>query len=537
MGNLESASPTSEGLGSSLADHVRDWVSTALPVAGLVAVYYAIDTFVRRISDLGESGYSEPSLIWELSKQSKFAVPLVVFVVAGALVLTHTFGPRWPAFERGWTLAVPVGVPIVLLTWWFATYDYNLFLDQGHWSDRIVLVVLGALALWRPVFAVPWVLLIATIINQFFYPIGGYSVAEQFQLLRIVELFIALLVIWFVVGRWFRNEFLVVLFSLLASGFFISGLGKVRLRWFEAGAHVEANLLATYSNGWLGFLGPGSIGDLAQAVGWVAWPLMVGTLIVELGSVFILWGRRFLLPRLFVFVLFHLGVVSLTGIFFWRWIVMELALIAFLRRDDLVSKLKIFTSAYVLIAAALVFFGPWWAKPTDLSWIEAPVNYVYRFGAVDASGNTGELSPEFFQPFDYAFTLSPFGYLAPDPQLPVVWGAIRERDIAVELNDASSVEEILAIEQTRGWDQFDSARAETMDRFISTFVGNWNLRGGEANPASVIGPPRQLLSFGHDSYVGTGPIETVMVSQVMTYWDGSEYQEIRIREIRRIDIP
>jgi hypothetical protein len=104
VGNLETASPTSEGPVSSLAPYVRDSVSTALPVAGLVAVYYVLDTFVRRISDLGESGYSEPSLIWELSKQSEFAVPLVVFVAAGALVLTHTFGPRWPAFQGGWTL-------------------------------------------------------------------------------------------------------------------------------------------------------------------------------------------------------------------------------------------------------------------------------------------------------------------------------------------------------------------------------------------------------------------------------------------------
>lgn len=537
MGNLETAVATPGRSISSLTSWVRSTIRAVLPVAALVAVYFAIDAFVLRITDLGEAGYREPSLIWELSKQSKFLVPLVVLVAIAALVLTQTLGPKWPSFDRGWTFRVPVGTAIVLLTWWFATYEYNYFIDQAHWSDRIILVLLGALSIWRPVFTVPWVLLVATIINQFFYPIGGYSVAEQYQLLRMVELFIALLLIWFVVGRWFRNEFLVTVFALLASGFFISGVGKVRLRWFEAGAHVESNVLATYANGWLGSLSPGTVSNLAEAVGLVAWPLMIGTLIVELGSVFILWGRRFVVPRLLVFVIFHVGVLSLTGIFFWRWIIFELVLVAFLRRDDLLGHLKIFSSSYVVIGAALVFFGPWWARPTDLSWIEAPVNYVYRFEAIDGAGVSGELPPEFFQPFDYAFTLSPFGYLAPEPQLPIVWGAIRERDTAAELYGASSVAQVLEIEQNRGWDQFDAERAAILDRFISGFVGNWNTRGGDANPLAIVGPPRQLLTFGHDSYAGSGPIETVVVTQVMTYWDGNQYQEIRSREIRRIEIP
>lgn len=515
---------------------IRSLVMVALPIGVLVAIFVVIDEVVRRVSNLGPSGYLQPSLLAELSRQTFLAVPLLA--IAGVLVLwkNRTLGPQWPRFDRGWSLRLPVGTAIVLLTWWFSAYDYNLFLGQGHWSDRALLVVLGGLALWRPIFTVPWLLMVTTIMQQFYYPIGGYSVAEQFQLVRVVELFTASLVIRFGTGRWRNSDFVVAMLSLLASAFFVSGLEKVRLGWLEVGAHVEFNLLATYSNGWLGTLSNESISGVARALAPLRWPLAAGTLFVELGSALILLGKRFLIPRLVLFIGFHIGVVGLTGIFFWRWIIFELVLIAFLKRDRLIDSLPIFGWPNVVVGMALVLLGPFWARPPALSWLEAPINYVYRFEAIDAAGQSGFLPPTFFEPYDSQFTLTDFGYLSRDVRLPLVWGAIRERDLAIALNAANSTDDLWAVESTYGTVQWDADRAASFDHFMTEFVSNWNRDSQRSGLIGKIQPPPQLLTFGHSGYSGPGPIDSLVVWQVTSFWDGEQYQEARTEKIRVVEI-
>jgi hypothetical protein len=55
--------------------------------------------------------------------------------------------------------------------------------------------------------------------GQFNFPMGGYSVAEQFQLVRMLLLFLSAFIIRLLTGQWRTADFLFVLFCLLASGY------------------------------------------------------------------------------------------------------------------------------------------------------------------------------------------------------------------------------------------------------------------------------------------------------------------------------
>ena len=88
-----------------------------------------------------------------------------------------------------------------ILAWTFSTYDVNLYLGREHHADRVLLLVLGALVWRRPVFVLPFVLLVVAVVNQFFFPIGGYSTAEQFALVRVLIVFLATFLLQLLTGR------------------------------------------------------------------------------------------------------------------------------------------------------------------------------------------------------------------------------------------------------------------------------------------------------------------------------------------------
>jgi hypothetical protein len=513
---------------------LRRLASVGWPLAVLIGVYLVIDLVVRGVTDLGEAGYQQPSLILELLPQSGFAVTLILLVWSVVVWRTRSFDLRWPGFERGWSFRLPVGVAIVLLTWWFSTYTYNLYFDQGHWIDRAVLIALSGLALWRPIFTVPWVLLVASIMQQFFYPIGGYSVAEQFLLVRVVELFIATMLIRLAIGRWHNADFLLALICLIAGSYWVPGVGKLQLGWLQAGPHAEANLFTAYANGWLGNLSFDSISAVGRGLRSFGWPMLIGTTAIELGAVAILWGRRALVAWLGMFIAFHLAVLALTGIFFWRWIALEVALLVFLLRDRLLASLPIFTWAHAVLATGLIVVAPLWGMPVKLAWLDAPVSYTYRFVATDATGETGRLPATFFAPYDYQFSLSTFEYLSDDTSLlPNFWGNPGGRSILEAVYDAESAAGLFALEATFGTDLSDANRAESLDQYLMEFVSNWNRRG--ATGFALAAPP-QLWTFPSPRYSGDGPIQSIAVWRVMTWWDGSDYQEIRTTRIREIDI-
>lgn len=522
---------------SSITDRIRELGGIVPPIVALLAVYMVLDRSVLRLTNLGVAGYGEPLLVLELVRQRWIVIVPLVLIAAAAASVARSVGPPWPMLDRGWSLAVPVGVAIAALTWAFAFYEYNLYFDRGHLVDRVLLMAFAVLAVWRPIFVIPWLALLAMIVQQFYYPIGGFAVTEAWQLGRIVELATALLLIRLVAKRWYAVEFVSLTIALVASAYWVSGLGKVRLGWLTAGPHLDALLLATYGNGWLGFLSVDAITEVGRAMGPFLWPMLIGGSIVELGAIMLFWQRRVLIGWLVLFVVFHVNVFALTGIFFWKWMAFEAALLAFLLRDRLMDVLPIFTLPYALVGTMLIILGPVWSRPVELAWLESPVSYGYEFQATDVDGDTSELPPRFFRPYDYQLTLQNFAYLYDDKQLPIVWGATDDRTVAEAVYGAETVDDVLRIEAQLGANRFEPTKADTLELFIQQFVRNWNERRSHSSGFSILHAPPHLWTFSDDGFDEQSPIVSVTVWQVMTFWDGHDFVEVRRNMLVEVDIP
>jgi hypothetical protein len=508
-----------------------------LDVVPLFVLFLVCQWWIMSVGHLPESSYVRPLIALELFRNlgllqfTLLALGAALLIWKKALAWRYkdiVHGERW----RPWLLLI-----VSMLAWTYVTYDYNLYYNQGHDWDRILLLVLAVAAVWRPVLLLPFVLLVTALATQFNYPIGGYSVAEQFVLVRILILFFAALLLQSVTAWPVSKGFVFLLLTLVASSYWWPGLGKLRLLWFTHG-HVHLILPAAYSSGWLAFWNPESITSIVQFLATLN-PFMVAfTLVAECGAIFFLWRRSFALLLLMIWIAFHLGVVALSGIFFWKWIMLNLGLLWLLWRSSPGQLSPVFGRKYFLLSVVLIGASHFWYGPMNLSWYDTPANYAYRLEATGKSGKTYQLAPRFFAPYEYQFSLSGFGYLVSEPRLGIVYGAIWERDVADELLAVETASDFFQLERERGRVRLDTRRAARFEQFIQRSVGNLNVRGTKQAWFTLLPAPSQLLSFPYNvEFPSQDQIIRVNVHQVTSLFNGEQYLEIRDEIVREIEVP
>ena len=463
-------------------------------------------------------------------------------LLAGAVLVFAVWRARlpgrpWSALQHGHELRGFLVFVCAITAWRAGTYEYNYFLDQAHYLDRALLFAMLPLVYWRPVFILPFVFLVAALNWQFSFPLGSHSWAQEYMPIRILTLSFAAFAVGGFHGRFRVGEYVFLLCCLVASHYWIPGLGKLELLWPQL--EQLGNLVAaTYANGWLGFLAPHEASALALAVTEVNAFLVWAALAFQVSALFLFWRQRLLLAFFGLASAFHLAVFSLSGILFWQWMLIDIALIALLAGLWRGQTMPFCGFRYLVLGAVLVGGSAVWFKPVKLAWYDVPVSYTYRFEAIGESGRRYSLPPRFFAPFDYQTTLGNFGYLVDRPHLGIVWGASGDAKLARALAAATSVEEVFALERAFGRNRYDARRAERFDRFVKRFVSTLNRRGSEASVFGLLNPPPQLWTFGkQDAFDGGEAIASVEVYQVTSLLSHSGYSEIEKSLVRRIAVP
>jgi hypothetical protein len=511
-------------------------VALGIRVVLLLGCYVLLERLLIGSAQLEESSYHEPLLLLEVGRRLGWLAGLAVGLGVCGLLRYGALWRKWTAYDLGRQLQCFVTVLASTLAWSFSTYDYNHYYDQGHDADRLLLVVLAVLVGWRPLFVIPFVVQVSAIIWQFNYPIGGYSVAEQFMLVRVLVLFAAALVVLSVTAGKRTTEFVYLTCCLIAAHYLCPGLGKLRLNWITHG-HINFLTWSAYANGWLGFLEPSKVASFTQWLAWLDWPMRVFTIVAEVGAILFL-HRRVLPVMVIVWVAFHVGIFAVCGICFWKWIIVDAALwVCFFRKNHAAMQAlcsrTYFVVSIVVIAGGVVLFDP-----VNLSWYNTRASYTYRFEAIGESGATYDVPVQFFDPYGYQFTLSHFGYLAPGSHMPITWGSTVQRPLADALVEAQSPEDVWALEATYGEVRHSTAKSLQFDAFVAQFVGNANRRGKDVGWWYRLAAPPQLWTFSRGiRYAGQEPIAVINCHRVTSFFDGKRYAEIRTARVRSIDIP
>ncbi len=523
---------------------VRDWlwhagardqtVMRMMRIGGLIAGAFALDWWAHRAGHLAEAAYAQPSVAIQLIV-ARPDVPIVLAL--GAAIAASRVGRRgWAAFEQHYRTRAFAGILALLIAWTCTLYDFNAYAGQAHLADRALMIAF-ALAVWaHPAFLLPQLVLAHTLLWQFDYPLVWQFSWEEINMpLRVLAVLCVAAFVPRVAGLRSRHLLGAVL-CVVAASYLCSAIGKLQIDWFSMPT-LQYLPLGGFTHGWLSQAGTDMLQRVITALSVAAVPLMVATLVLELGSAFVLCWRRAALVFLFGVLAFHGGVWLLTGIVFWRWMSVASLLIAFLLRPAPVRPTALFPRraeplyAVLVIGAALLF------RPVPLAWHDTRAMYVYEVEGIDSAGARTTLPPDTFAPFEDIFTFGNFGYLHPSRRLTgQVMGAVADTEQARAVNAARTPEAFFAVERQFGHVNFDAGLSASFDSLVQHILMRLNASGGQASTWAVARAPRHLWNtLGRPLW--HAPITRVRVHMLTWLYDDQQLRMIRDEVVREVAIP
>ena len=509
------------------------WLRTLV----LVGVFVVADLFFKRAGYLWEPSYHSPVLVIEVLARLGPLLGIGLSAIAVVLLKYGGLFDRWESIETGRHVRWVIVIVVAALAWFFATLPYNHYYDQAYTLDRILIVALVPLIVWRPMFVYLFVLLAYAFLWQLDQPqlSAGASFPHKVHLLHVLTAFCVSFGIHAVFDTRRLDGFLILSLCLIGTAYWEPALTKLQLDWLNHG-HLYRMLLAAHAHGWLAGMDGSSVVAWARVIERADLAMQIFTLLVEIACLFIFWKRRLTIGLLLGLSLFHVGVFLLYGYLFWTWILLNLLLAGFLIAERNSDR---FGGHRALLAGLLVAGGSLWAHPSELGWYDTRLTYTYRYRAVGESGEMYVLPPRFFEPYGDIFTMANFGYLPKSHKMLVFpYGTTRIPEIAQALNATTTAESVFSLEATLGLDRHDPDLSLRFYQFITRFVQNHNLGGTELSILEKLGPPPQFWSAARgDVYAGQEIIEEVRVMEVTTLFDETELNQIRTIELARLEIP
>ena len=502
----------------------------------LLAAFIVVDHLVMRMGKLSEASYAQPVLAIELIRHTSWVLWLGILASIVTLATAGNLAAPWRSFSGGRGLRVFVVAVAFILVWPFASAGYNYYLGQGHIIDRLLLIAMLVALWWRALFVLPLLCMLAVMLWQLVVPqLGGSVLAHKLFVFDVLCLFAATVIVQGLTKTHWCKEFVFLCCCLVAGAYVTAAFAKIGLGWW---GHAQLYLMpiSAYGHGWLAFLTPEQVGQIAQ---WLKpWDVFMQTLVlvVEAGCLVFLWRRAVSMSLLIALAVFHFGVFALYGFLFWTWIALDMALLALLWvRNDVLGELQIGITGF-LLSVVLIGTSFYWSKPPWLAWFDTGLSYNYRLEAVTASGARYPLHPDYFAPYSDAFTMTSFSYLSQQHRiLTGPYGVTKNRNVAERIAAASSAQEVLALEEELGRDLFDRARAKRFAEFVSRFVATRHALSLPPFDLTWLAPPNQFIS----QRIGVSDtedvrIEAIVVNEVTTWFDGHRPQEIRTTEVAHV---
>lgn len=516
-----------------LAGSESCWVYVVLLLAANLAVAWAFDGLKIPFAAYGDHSY--------LARLHEAGWRLLPLLALGSLVLLRWRQLQWQELGGGRSLRGLILAPVVIFAWKFSTYDYNLFLDQGHYQERMLLLLLAALVYVHPGFIVPFLASLHLTLEQFTrLDALAYSMTDKSMPLQFLLLFAALLLLRGLC-RVPHQVFVVVTLGLVGGAYFAAGWAKLALPGGPLAWLLENRLdnlfVSSHVNGWLVSMSDETVFAIAAVLRHADLLLNVLTLATELAGLFFLFSRRWAIGLLLVMVGMHVAIVAASGIFFWKWIVVDLAIAAYLVKGPRDVLSRAFNRRNGFICALIVLLQPWLFAFTALGWYDSAVNQHYEFEVVGESGRRYDVGRNFFAPFDISFAQNRHPYLNERPRLVGTYGSMMDvgpfRDVEHGGRDAAiqwlSAEKLPA----------DPARSAELDRFLQRFFGTLNRRGDKTHALSLFAAPIHIYSQAprESRYRMQEPVCEVRVRYVETYYDGRSVETLRNEVVRSVEVP
>ena len=305
-------------------------------------------------------------------------------------------------------------------------------------------------------------------------------------------------------------------------------LGEGPLDWVRE-SHLENLHVASHLNGWLAGVSEARILANASILGGIAPWLAAGTLAIELGTVLILARPRGTIAILAAVVSMHLGILLASGIFFWKWMVLEVALCAWLwrRRDareiQRVYSGRLFAGSILLIGALVAAIAH-----NQFAWWNTRWTMLYRTEVVDAAGRV--------YLFDYADlpTVEIFDLYKPEREPgwnTTAYGMTKNQALMrmLQEGDPEALKTFAAASAGLADSELNQRKRGAFLGFMSTYFRNRNRAPDRTVPPFWLSAPAKNVrhAVGPEVYRDQAPIVAVRLRFQEIYYDGEGLHRAR----------
>jgi hypothetical protein len=506
----------------------RSWfVQLGALAAGFGLMRLLADSMLRQ----REGIYFQPFLGWSFFSR---ALPAVVACVLTAWLLANARRVNWRRLGRG--TRVVVGVVMVVAAWSIAGIGFNYYTGEAYFADRALILLLLAAALWRPAFCPLLLAYLMFFFGQHHGGAGDFELTDKFPIIDAISAFIAWMVLRTVLPMRVRT-FMWFLIALQAINYLAPAIAKLTLdhRFNPLGWYTENPLhlmsVTAYAHGWFYWMNEPDVIAIAQLAQRFDVILAIFTMVVEAGVICALWRRSAALWLAGVVVL-HIGIFSLTGIMFWKWIVLDLALVWWLLKAGRDRRVRFRVLAMIALIAAF----PLYAKPKFLGWLDTPVSEHY-FIEVETDDGTYRVDQADFSPFDITFEQGALHYVNDGPVVTYSWGAALNYPFGVRLHGATTPGEVRAIIVADGKVRANEKHAKVLDDFLQKFFTNVN-EHGDMRRVGALGPPRHMqVRSGEPRFQFDRLVRRVRVRFIRTFYDGEVIHTLDDRVLRTVEVP
>lgn len=460
---------------------------------------------------------------------STWTLPLCLTAVAFAL----TPWWRWESVDHHNLLRPIILITSGILSWKAITMDVNLVTGKAYPGCRILMLFTWVGAWVHPGFLI---LLLHTGIT---WLRSNYH--HQHLAIRIIIMFLAYLgalpllsvfAPYFNVGE-HSDSTAAILFLFLcitASHYLLPGYKKLSLGPHPHSWMIDNQMhkltISAYLWGWLRFLPAAKAMRLACKLRPFDRIFQLGTLVVELGAIFILLDHRICLCLLVSFIVFQCLVFASSGIFFWPFMVVNAALIwsVWNLPESIITSL--FGWESTVLCALIIFIFPArkkiWA-PQQLGWWDTSFIGRVHYEVKGKSGTWYGLYNDFMCPDEKIFGQTYGDFLSKEKRITKHIGetAMRERFDAIQAvgTDLSKLEEA---KQQWGRNRYDPNLEATLDQYLTTFIRQFNAgHRKRIAPCWLKAPGGQWFHWGKlPRFKGQEPIDELVVHYREHYFDG-----------------
>jgi len=382
------------------------------------------------------------------------------------------------------------------------------------------------------------VMLLVQIIGfQFNYPLHALSWTDKRLPFDILILFNCYLV----VRAWLkmpRELFVYLTLCLVGSFYFVPAITKLSLANSPSVWVFENELgnlfVSSYINGWMSHIPENTVLYIASVIHLWNPVLLLITVGSQIAGLFILSHKKYALIWLTGVSLLHVGIVVVSGIWFWKWVCVDLGIVFLLISLNSEEESSLYRTPSLLLSLPLIYFSSYYFAPPALGWMDSRFNNLFSMEGTSQSGQTYEMNSDVFGPYGLIFAQNRFFYLVQGPILTDTYGGVHDEKRFRSLQRATA-RDISKIKHLYGISLWDEGAGRRFAEFVSRYVCVLNKKGGPTK-MSILAPPRHIYGKPAKNRIDYKDVlEAVKVRFRETLYSGTSIDHVNdtiIMEIR-----